>query len=1097
MFQIATTATLVNGSTIHALTPADHTSLQRNVAKQKIRKCGWPFSAMLTIMRFLGTHRTAIAAFGIVAGSLVISGSASAKPQADPIVGARFLALSPDGSKIAFSYLGDVWVASSDGGRAIPITNNVEMDDRPVWSPDGKQIAFTSNRFGNNEIFVVDADGGKPKRITYHSGGDIPSGWTPDGKALVFKATRDSSSNGVYTIDVKTGAFKQHFLDSVSIDEPKLSPEGDKVVYTRFGFPWSRARYQGSNAAQLWVFDLKTAKRQQLRNNGFQHLWPQYTQNGIYVVTMTEKVASSSFLNKPIGRVNFTVGGTPNVYQVDLKGNAKRLTNFSGQGTRFLTSSADGKTVAFERDGVVYKMAPGGEPKPISLTASTDDKVSTEERLVLTSGARSFTISPDLSTVIFDVRSEIWSVPVKKGDGPNRDDAAQLTDWVGSDTEPVYAPDGKSVFFVSDRNGAERLYRMEVDTKKISAVTSADADISQLRLTPDKKFLTFFQKGKNGGVYRVSVAGGEPQRIVVRPGASDVEYEVSPDGRYVAYVDILPESGYYYWESGQNIYIVDTTTGESRDVTMLNARHSSPTWSPDGKYLFFGSNRNGEGLYVLPFQKEDERENVIKLKYEKPKDPVKVEIDWDDIESRARRISGASVNGMVIDPEDGSIYYRSGGELFKADFNAENARRVAGGVRSFELVDGGKQMAALVGDSIALINVKNPNFPQNTIGFRADWTRDLHQERRAAFQQFWREYNRGFYDANFHGRDWVGLRNTYEKFLGSVGHRNEFATVLNMMVGELEASHAEVGPAFGNPRGESSAHLGFTFDYSYSGPGIKIKEVPAKTPGAYAKTKLNPGEIVTKINGKEASISEGLYRDLLNEQAGREVTLTVKGADGKEREVKYRLISGGEFGGIVFNNLLEKRRKYVEEKSGGKLTYVHISGMGGPQFDRFVQQLWAFGRNKQGLIIDVRNNGGGNTSDRIIDILERRQNSFYQPRDESPIKGPGQTWEMPIVVMHAESSFSNAEMFPYAMRARKLAKLVGKPTPGYVIYTYGLPLVDGTSARMPSTGVFRMDGSPLENMGEEPDFEVEISPEQYFAGQDPQLDKAIEVLLKK
>jgi C-terminal processing protease CtpA/Prc len=397
----------------------------------------------------------------------------------------------------------------------------------------------------------------------------------------------------------------------------------------------------------------------------------------------------------------------------------------------------------------------------------------------------------------------------------------------------------------------------------------------------------------------------------------------------------------------------------------------------------------------------------------------------------------------------------------------------------------------------SFLEIQKNGQPVTQVAFRADWSRDLGKERSAAYNQFWRYYNRSFYDANFHGRDWVTLRERYRKFLPSVAHRNEMATVLNMLVGELESSHSEVSSAAGNPGSQSSAHLGFTFDYGFAGPGIKIKDVPARTPGWYAKTKLVPGEVVEKINGKEVRVDEALYRDVLNEQVGRDITLTVRGLDGKTRDVTYRALSGGEYANIVFNNRLRARRAYVEQKSGGKLTYVHIAGMGQEPLDTFNQQVWQYAEGKQGLIIDVRNNGGGNTSDRIIDVLERQPNSMYQVRDEALQLGPGQALAMPMVVMHAETSFSNAEMFPYAMHARKLATLVGMPTPGYVIYTGGNRLVDGTQVRIPGTGVYRLDGSPLENMGQQPDYKVDITVDEYFAGADPQLDKAIEVLMKQ
>jgi tricorn protease len=325
------------------------------------------------------------------------------------------------------------------------------------------------------------------------------------------------------------------------------------------------------------------------------------------------------------------------------------------------------------------------------------------------------------------------------------------------------------------------------------------------------------------------------------------------------------------------------------------------------------------------------------------------------------------------------------------------------------------------------------------------------------------------------------------------------AIVLNQMVGELESSHSEISPAGGNPPSASSAHPGFTFDYTYAGPGIRIKEVPKRAPGSFAKTKLEAGEYVLAINGKDVTASESLWRDVLNDQVGRDLVLTVNKTASKTgaREVKYRALSGGEWTQILYLNRIDARRKYVEEKSKGKLTYVQIAGMGGGNYDLFMKQFWQFIQGKKGVIIDVRDNGGGNISDRLIDVVERMPHSYYQDRDREALLAPGQTWAMPTVVMHAESSFSNAEMFPYAMKSRRLATLVGMPTPGYVIWTSGLDLVDGTGARMPGSGVYRLDGSPLEDMGQEPDIKVDWPVEDYLAGKDPQLDKAIEVLLEK
>lgn len=1047
-------------------------------------------------------------------------------PQPHKLVGVRSLALSPDGARLAFTYRGDVWVVASEGGKASPVTNNVEMDDNPIWSPDGKWIAFASNRNGGNDIYVVPADGGESRRITWHSGSEVPSSWSPDGKWILFRTTRDDSNNGIYAVDVNSGQTKQMFLDMMSIGNPVMSESGGEILYTRIGFPYFRARYEGSGASQLWRYDVASGKRTSIRNNSFQHLWPAYSgdSKSVYCVTVADKTPSSHLISENPGVFTDSIERTPNVYRIGMDGKGQRLTNFKGfAGTRFLTV-ASGK-IAFERSGEAYVMSGNGEPAKVPITAVLDDKSPVEERLISTSGAEDMALSPKGDQVAFTIRGEIWVVPVKKGKGPNANDAVQLTDYAGTDEQPLWHPDGKSLFFISDRDGAERIFKLDIETKKVTPFVSTDNDQTSLSLTPDRKQLAFVMIGPQKGIYTIPVDGGTPKLILRNPAAGG--YAFSPDGRWLAYSKLLLNSGFNPWDNASNIWVKDLQTNEEKAITQISTTHSSPEWSADGKFLYFRSGRDSGGIYAFPLTPEAARTTELDLKFEKPAAVPKVEIDFTDPERRIRRIAAATGPGSVIaDPTNGDVLYASAGDIWKVNYMGEEQKQLTTGVGvvGFELSEDknslyflrppGQPQAAPTGPPgpgpgrrggggadqegalPAILNLRAPQNPITTVTLRTDWTRDVRAERSAAYQEFWRVYNARFYDHAMHRRNWVALREEYRPMLDGVAHRNEMATVLNMLVGELESSHSEVGSGPGNPTGAATAHPGFVIDYSHQGPGLKVREVPVGSPGSFTKTRIGVGEYVVAINGVDVRPNEGLWKTLAGE-SGREVTFLVNSTPSRTgaREVKYRAMSGGDFTALVYNNRIESRRKYVESKSGGKLTYLHIAGMGGGNLTTFNLEAWQYVQGKLGVIVDVRNNGGGNIADQLLDILERKPQMRYVPRDDEEIFGPGTAWNRPTVVMHAETSFSNAEMFPAAMKDRGLAKLVGMPTPGYVIYTSGGRLVDGTSIRVPGTGVYRLDGTPTENMGQTPDYRVDISPEDFFAGRDPQLDKAIEVLL--
>lgn len=1011
-------------------------------------------------------------------------------------------ALSPDGSQLAFVYKGDVWVAPASGGRAHVLTRNLEMDAYPQFSPDGRWISFASQRTGNWDIFVVPAAGGATTRLTWCSSSDIAYGWSPNGKEVVFSAGRESGENEIFALDVKTLKLRQLAQDYESLNYPNFSPDGKSVVFGHRGFHWTRPRYHGSAAMQIVVQDLETGKRTRVTDDERQHLWPRFMPDGKSVLTVTygEVTPSSHKLGEDPGKFKDSQARTPNLWLFDLRGRGRRITDFVGGSVRCPNVAARTGDIVFEYGSDIYLLKQGANaPRKVALVASEDEAQTQIKRETLTSGVTEAEPSPDGKTFAFGIRGDIFTVPVEKPKGvaaKPAEIARKLTDWVGDDSDFVWSEDGKKLYYRSDRDFVSRIFEVNLETLATRSLWTRPENAGQLHMSPDGKELWHWVSGKEGGLYAVTIETGEARRIIAMPDEaknwqSGGDFSWSPDKQWLA-VCINERSGPW------SIYVMPAAGGEAVNVTRLNAGHGQPRWTLDGKYLFFQSDRDGAGLYAIPLTREQARVAEMDIKFEKPKDPVKVTIDFDDITGRIRKLSSQNPDGDLTVGAEGVTYFISGGDIWSASYDGKEVKRLTtgGGHSAFRLMKDAKKGFFVKNGDLYSIKLEGNN-PTEKITFTVDIERNVREERLAAFTQFWSTYNRSFYDPNMHGRDWEGTRKRYEPMLNGIETRYEFAALLQMMVGELESSHSEVGAAGGGNPSSSSPHPGFTFDYTHSGPGIKVGKVLPGAPASFEKTLIKPGEYVLAINGRDVAPSEELYKHI-NDRVGREFEFLVNDKPTKEgaRTVKYFSLSYGEWGGLRYRERINRLARYVEEKSGGTIGYVHISGMGGGNQVTFDREFYERSIGKKAMIIDVRFNGGGNISDNLIDRLERRPHGYYQGRDALPEPAPGTSWTKPTVVLLNEHSMSNAEMFPSAMKTRGIAKLVGMPTPGYVIWTWGLPLVDGTSGRMPGSGVYRLDGTPMENMGEKPDVRVPMTNDDWQAQRDPQLDKALEMLMK-
>ncbi len=386
-----------------------------------------------------------------------------------PIAGGRMPALSPDGKQLAFVYRGDIWLVSSSGGRAMPLTQHVETDAYPVFSPDGKWIAFSSKRNGNWDAFAIPFEGGAARQLTWHSGSEIPFGWSPDGKHLLFSSKRDKPNYAVYALDVNTLRSSELCEDYAQMSYPNYSPDGQMVVYGRNGFHWTRPRYRGSAAAQIWLLDMSSSSRTRrpLTSDGFQHLWTRFMPDGKHLLTVTvgEPTPSVSTMNETIGKIVDNPKRTPNLWVYDLEGNGKQLTTFTSGAVRCPTIASKAGDMAFEYGSDLWLLKDGRKtPQKISIFVATDEKQTTQRREKVTSGVNEAEWAPDGKSIAFGLRGDIWTVAVEKPKGVagrSAEFARRLTEWVGDDSDFMWSRDGKKLYFTSDREFNTRLYEMD------------------------------------------------------------------------------------------------------------------------------------------------------------------------------------------------------------------------------------------------------------------------------------------------------------------------------------------------------------------------------------------------------------------------------------------------------------------------------------------------------------------------------------------------------------------------------------------------------------------------------------------------------------
>ncbi len=1035
----------------------------------------------------------------------------------------RYPAISPDGKQIAFSYQGDIWTVPSNGGNAVRLTIHEAYEAFPKWSPDGKQIAFSGARYGNNDIFVIPAAGGAPERLTYNSASDLVSNWDKDGK-IYFTTAREYNQierdPEIYAISAK-GGTEWRVLDALGF-EPAPSPDGRFIAFVRGGSnPIFREAYRLSAQRDVWIYDTKTKTYSKITTsdaNDYLPLWGDA--RTIYFISANS--------------------GKYNIYRVKLDDNGKpgkeeQLTNFKDYAVRYFSITGDGSEIVFECGKDIYSMdTKGGTPQKINIQIGADYRFDPVEYKNFSNGAGDFALSPNGKLIAFAIRGEIFVKEVNK----DRSKSINVSDSPFRDMGTTWLSDS-TLIFTSDREGGNfELYLVKSADKnnsniftslkhEIIRLTKTDEDESDPVVSPDGKKIAYTRGRGDFIVADISPDGKLTNEKALHKGWNGATGVVwSPDSKWLAYsmTDLL---------FNDEIYIQPADNSrEPVNVSMHPSPDTNPFWSGDGSKLGFiseRSNRNSDVWFVWlrkddwekSRQDWDEKEPAVEKKEDKKgeKKDNTIKIDLDDIHNRIVQVTSFPGNeaNIAISKDGETFYYTAqssyarGRDLYSIKWDGKDLKELTKGGQNpgnvFMDKDGKYLFYTRMGGSLTRHDLKADK--PEPLPYSAKLTIDHNAERSQIFEEAWRAIRDGFYDPNFHGQNWEKLKEKYKGLCLSASTESDFRDMFNYMLGELNASHSGLyGSELGTTQHETTGLLGA--ELMPAKGGMKVMRVIPDSPADKDASRLTEGEIITSVDGAPVNDNVNFY-SLLTNKADEKVLLTVKDKEGKEKEVAIRPIANERQ--LLYKEWVKNRKKLVDEYSGGKLGYIHIQGMDMPSFEVFERELTAAGYGKEGLVIDVRYNGGGSTTDYLMAVLNYKQHAYTIPRgaadnlekeklkfrDYYPIgeRLVYPAWIKPSIAMCNEGSYSNAEIFSHAYKTLGIGKLVGIPTNGSVISTGARTLVDDSYVRLPGRGWFVKATNKNEELGPAiPDVIVENSVDYKAKGVDEQLKAAVEQLLK-
>ena len=1015
--------------------------------------------------------------------------------------------LSPDGQTVIFSFEGDLWKANINNGQAVRLTAMQGYETSPRVSPDGKWIAFTGRQYGNADVFVMPVNGGDVKQITYHSSNDDVSSWSWDSKYIYFTSNRMGQAAG-FKVDAGGGTAQRVFGNYFfQFDHNLVEHPGTGEIF--FNDTWEsstqsqRKRYKGPFNPDIQSYNPKTK---------------QYKK---YTDWQGKDFAATIDRNGNVYFISDEANGEYNLYTLD-KGSKKGLTRFSSS-IKTPQVNANGGKIVFEKDYqlFLYDVKTDAASK-LNIAIMRNNTLPKEKDFDVKGRISAYDISPDGKKMAFVSRGELFvsDVEGKFIQQVNRKSAERVN-------EVKWMSDNRTLLINQTLDGYSNLYSIGAD---------GNGTLKQLTATPKNSRSIVLNKKRTQAVY---LCGRDEVKLldlktlqsktIVKDeiwGFQNSDPGFSPNGEYVLFTAIR--------NFEQDIFVHNIKENKTTNLTNTGVAEAGPIWAPDGKSIFFTSQRlkpsyplgmQNARVYRVALENIDEPYRLDKfneLFKEEKKDTIKkdsakkvtpidtlksIVIDTELILERFEQISpslGAGfLNALYQKADKIAVLYSSNhGEaktaLWKTilePFEQNKTEKIAGtdNGQGYDIVEVSDKLYVQFGGNIYKLNLEGNKVDPINIGYT--FRRNLSEEFDQMFYETWAQVEENFYDENFHGLNWSKTKDYYKQFLPYLNTRADIRIMLNDMLGELNSSHQGFGTSGDDETillQNQTMETGIIFEEDKP---YQVKYIVRRSAADKKAIDIKPGDILVKVNDENVDANRDRNYYFTVPSRDKELRLTIN-RNGQMVNVKVHPQA------TLFNNLydewVDNNQKRVDEKSKGRIAYGYMKNMGQGELDQFIIDMTQELNNKEALIVDLRYNTGGNVHDELLRFLQQRAYLNWKYREGSLSKQSNfSPSDKPIVLLINEQSLSDAEMTAAGFKALKLGTIIGNDTYRWIIFTSGVTLVDGSSVRMPGWGCYTLDGKDLEKWGVQPDIKVINTFEDKINGRDSQVDRAVEEILRQ